>query len=301
MKSAKKVWIFSSVCLIVAGFIIFLVSLVVMNFDLTRLNTVNFVTNTYTIEETFTDINISGAECNISFDYAKDGQCRVVCAEGEKISHTVSVVDDTLVIEREDRREWYERIGIYWGKMEIVVSLPESQYNSLYAKSLSGEITIPEEFTFNNAEIITTSGDINFNAKVLNDLNVKTTSGEIHVAEITPQNITVKATSGDIELENIECNTLTTDNTSGEINLTDVVVSGNLKTQTVSGDIELQDCDAKTLYLKSTSGEISGHLLTEKNFVTSTTSGDIKVPKSAGDDKCEIITTSGDIKFEIKK
>lgn len=298
MKSAKKVWIFSSICLIVAGFIVFLVSLVMMNFDLTRLNTVNFVTNTYTIDEAFTNININAAECNISFDYVKDGQCRVVCAEGEKISHTVSVVDNTLVIEREDRREWYERIGIYWGKMEIVISLPENQYDSLYAKSLSGEITVPEEFTFNNVEIITTSGDIDFNAKVLNDLNVKSTSGELRIAGSSPQNVTVKATSGDIELENIECDTLTADNTSGEIDLTDVMVSGNLKAQTVSGDVELDGCDAKTLYLKSTSGEISGSLLTDKNFVTSTTSGDIKVPESAGDDKCEIITTSGDIEFE---
>lgn len=300
MKTAKKVWIIIAVSLILSGFVVFLAALVAMNFDLTKINTVDFVTNTYTPQGDFTDISIDGAECEVRFLLSSDGICKVVCNEGKKISHTVEVVDNKLVIERHDNREWYECIGIYWGKMEIEIHLPKTEYTSLYLKSLSGDMLIPQEFTFQDAEIYTTSGNVDFNAKVSDNLLLKTVSGEICGKVITPKSLTVKSTSGDIELESIDCNTLNAETVSGEIDFSGILAGDKIEVKTVSGDIELDNCDANYLNLKSTSGEISGTLLTEKIFITDTTSGDIEVPRTSAGGKCEIKTVSGDIEFDIK-
>jgi DUF4097 and DUF4098 domain-containing protein YvlB len=62
----------------------------------------------------------------------------------------------------------------------------------------------------------------------------------------------------------------------------------------------LDAVDAETLILKATSGDVEGTLLSAKKFVTDTTSGEIRVPKSdesAG--ICEIKTVSGDVQIRV--
>ena len=301
MKTKRMIWTIIAVGLIGLGFLTFLIAAALMRFDLTQINTVDFVTNTYTVAEDFTDISIEGAECDINLEFTNDSACRVVCTEGEKITHSVSVQNDTLIVTRHDNREWYDNIGIYWGKISVTVYLPKAQYNSLYVKCVSGDINVPRTFTFENADISNNSGEINFYAKVTGDLSLNNVSGETKVANTAPQSLTVSSKNGDIELENIECATLSAQNTNGKIELEEVLVSGKLEAKTENGNIELDCCDADTLYLKSTTGKIEGSLLTPKNFVTDTVNGKIKVPASSQGGKCEAITTNGNIELEIEK
>ena len=80
-----------------------------------------------------------------------------------------------------------------------------------------------------------------------------------------------------------------------------MIASTKIEIDTTSGEIELERCDAQGLLLKSNSGDISGTLLSEKRFVTDTTSGDVNVPNTAPliAGACEVTTTSGDIFFTI--
>lgn len=280
MRTAKKNAILIAVILIVVGFFISLGGLFAMGFDFNKMNTLDFVTNTYTLDGGFSNISIKGAECDVRFLLSEDDSCRVVCKEGDKISHSIAVKDNILEIERIDNRKWYECVGIYWGRMEIVVYLPQTEYESIYIKSVSGDIAIPKDFSFAEAEIYNTSGDVKFLAAVKNDLSVKTVSGNI-------------------ELTNIECQNATAASTSGEIAFSKVIAQGKMHIKSVSGDVDLLKCDADSLWIKTTSGDVSGTLLTEKKFITDTVSGDIDVPKSTSGGKCEIKTTSGDIEFTI--
>lgn len=281
MKITKKNIMIIAVVLIVAGIFLSFGALASMDFDFNKLNTLSFVTNTYSVDEEFTNISVEGAECDIRLLPSEDASCRVVCNESDRISHSVTVKDNTLTIDRTDNRKWWERIGIYLGKMEIAVYLPQTEYEALYALSLSGTIDISEDFSFAEAEIYNTSGDVEFLASVKNDLKIKTVSGEVYVADTSPKSLNVQSTSG-------------------EVTITSVKVQSVLKAKTVSGDINLRSCDADSLLLKSTSGEISGTLCTKKKFITDTVSGDVDVPKSKSGGKCEIETTSGDIEFTIE-
>ncbi|MDE6208942.1 MAG: DUF4097 domain-containing protein [Lachnospiraceae bacterium] len=319
MKKNKKIAIFVALTLISVGFVVSLGAMAVMNFDFTKMNTLNFVTNTYQVDETFSGISVDGAECDVRFVVSGDNQCSVVCNEGDKIYHSVTVENNTLIIERHDERKWYEHLGLYWADMEIVIYLPQSEFETLYIENLSGDIVIPEGFSFEAAEIYSTSGNVSFQAAADNVLSVKTVSGEIYVNNAEPQNLNIKSTSGDIELSNInsqsitayttsgdiefsniKCQNITTNTTSGEIEFSKVIANEYINIKSVSGDVELNKCDAGSLWIKTVSGDVSGLLLTEKIFFTDTTSGDVKVPHSASGGKCEIITTSGDIKLDIE-
>lgn len=318
MKKSKKIAIIIAVIMIFAGFSLGISATVMMGFDMQELNTLAFETNSYSVEEAFTNISVDGAECNVSLFKSEDGICKVVCYEGDKINHTVEVKDGTLSITRQDNRQWYEHIGVYWGNMDIEIYLPESEYDALYVKTLSGDIVIPEAFHFGDTEVQSTSGNVDCTASVSGNLSVKTVSGEVYVSGTDSKKVSVQSTSGDITVENVNsetefnveavsgdvdladvtCQSMIAETSSGDIGLKDLVSQEEIHIESVSGDVELYQCDAENLWIKTSSGNVSGSLLTEKIFFTNTSSGDVDVPHSSSGGKCEITTTSGDIEFE---
>ena len=301
MKTNKKIPIITAAALIAAGLFITFGALAAMNFDFTKMNSIkNFETNTYNLEEPFTNITIKGAECDIRFFPSENDSCRIVCKENDKIFHTVSVENNTLTVIRTDNRKWYEHIGIYWGNAELDVYLPQAEYKTLDIASVSGDIEIPDNFSFTEAQVHNTSGDIDFQAPVKNDLLIKTVSGKIYADGASAESLNIHSTSGKLHIKNITAGNLNAQSTSGSITLSKVLVSGDMHIKDVSGKVRLEDCDAGALSIKTVSGNVSGTLLTDKKFLTRTTSGDVDVPQSSSGGKCEIQTTSGDISIAIE-
>lgn len=314
----KRIWIIAALALIGAGLCISVCAMLALGFDFTKLNTMNYVTNTYTVNEEFSSISVDGAECDIRLLASEDSGCKVVCTEGENISHSVTVENGTLSIERHDRRKWHMYFGVYWGSMEILIYLPQSEFDELHAQSVSGDIEVPEDFSFTTADLRSTSGDIRFLAAVEQDLSADTTSGDIALSDIQCrnaeidttsgnirlsgtqcQNAQIDTTSGDIQLSEIQCQNAEIGTTSGSVRLTDLTAAEAIHAQSVSGNLTLQRCDAASLWFSSTSGDIFGSLLTEKQFEIDTTSGDIRVPDTSWGGTCKASTVSGDIEFSI--
>lgn len=321
MKKAKKIAFIIALACVAAGAAISLGAMAVIGFDISRLNTMKFENNTYQVEESFSHIRIEGAECDVRLLPSQTGACTVVCSEGKNISHTVAIDGDTLKITRTDSRKWYERMGIYWGEMSVTVYLPEGVYGDLFIQSVSGDITVPGGFTFSQAEIVNTSGEIAYSAATDRSLTLKTTSGDLTVRDLTAGALEIRSTSGEvtihsavvsgdvvvetvsgeIELEGVNAQAMSIQSTSGDAELADTVAAGHMEIKTVSGEIELGRSDAETLRIKSTSGDVSGSLLTEKRFTTHTTSGSVNVPNIASPaaGTCEITTTSGNIRIKL--
>lgn len=320
MKKSKKITIVAAAITVAAGLIISFGAMCAMGFDFRKMNTVSFTVNTYQVDEDFSGISVEGAESDIRLLPSEDGSCRVVCNESDKIYHSVSVKDGVLTVTRTDTRKWYEHIGIYWGRMEITVYLPGNEYESVYVKSLSGNITVPKDFTFGDADIRNTSGNVNFSADVKNGLSAETVSGDVYVVNTAPKDLSVKSTSGDVKLSSVktggelkiktvsgdielggaECQNITAESTSGDTEFSMAYASEKISIQSVSGEVELHGCDGDSVWIKTVSGDVSGSFLTEKVFITDTQSGDVEVPVSSTGGKCEIKTTSGDIEFDGK-
>lgn len=317
MKTSKKVAIIVSVVAIIIGLFLCGGAAIAMDFKFSNISTENYVTNTYIVEDMFMRVTVEAKEYNVRLHVSEDGQCKVEYTEDEKVSCSVKVDDDTLAIQVIDTREWYEYIS--WSEIKLDIYLPQREYESLFIRSHNGDIAVPNDFTFMEADICSTSGEINFLAAVKNNLYLKTVNGDISVVgtntnihnievETTSSDIAIKSVTlegalsiktirGNIDLNNITCQNVVAESTTGDMEFSDLIAKEMIRTRNYSGDVELWQCDAGSLDIKTTSGDVSGSLLTQKIFVTDTTSGDVDVPRSTSGGICQVNTTSGNIEF----
>ncbi len=301
MKKIKLISIIVSVILILSGAII--AGAVLLTTNIKELNTVKVKECNYIIEnKEFSNISVRGAECDVNIVEAADGVLKVECQEGDDIFHIVEVENDTLNIVRHDNRKWYQHFGIYWGDMKITIHLPKKEYNNLKIVTLSGDINVTDKFSFKDADIKVTSGDLKFASQVYGKLNVKSTSGDVKITGVEGKEIVAKNTSGEIEISDCKLEgKLEINTTSGDVKLKNVIVKEQVNMESSSADIKLSLCDAESIRIKSVSGDVEGSLLNEKIFKVKTTSGHIDIPSSATGGMCEVKTSSGDVKFRIIK
>lgn len=302
MKKSKKILITVAVILIAVGMICGFCGIYSLGFNFNEISTSDFVTHTYTVEDDFTNIIIEDAASNINFYKSNDDKCRVLCDEREKVTHTVVNENNTLTVRVKDERNWFERIniGFFVSDMRVSVYLPKNKYDSLNAASMSGDIDVANEFTFDNAKVGSISGDVSVKADVKQELNISSTSGDVIINNISATEcINASSVSGEIDLSNVKGKEIFAKTISGGVMLTDTVASQKLKANSTSGEIDLKKCDAKNIVLDTVSGEISGTLLSNKQFITETTSGTVNVPQSVSNEECRITTVSGDIYIEI--
>lgn len=302
MKKSKKIALIVSAALIVTGIGIIIGALSSVGLDFNAWNTIEFTSKTHEIQEPFDSINILAAEHHVRIRPSDTDQCKVVCNDSEKLFHKIRVENNTLVITREDTRQWYEHIGFFWyDDLSVTVYLPEKEYQKLFIKNVSGDISVEGNLNCTEGEIYNTSGKIYFTGKIKNQLTLKTVSGDISVKGISEAALDVKSTSGDLLLSDVTADSLQLKTTSGDMELSSVAVKGQAQLESVSGEIELEGTDAGSFEIKTVSGNVDGHLLSSKDFEIHTTSGDVRVPdsdKSAG--TCKIKTTSGNVKIKIQ-
>lgn len=281
MKKSKKVAIIAAIVMLIVGSLISIGALVSLNFDFLKLNSGDFVTNTYTIDDDFSNIFVNGDVCDIRFVPAENNVCKVICNENDNIFYSVNVEENTLKITKYDESKWYEHIGIYFGSSaDLTVYLPQKDYESLKIENASGNVNIDESFSFGSADITSVSGDIDFSANVTGQMNIFSVSGNINISGINCENVKVNTTSGDI------C-------------LSDLIANDGIACESISGEINLNSCDGENLNIKTTSGDVKCSLLSEKTFITDTVSGDINVPNSNSEEKCQISTVSGNIDISV--
>ena len=317
-KSGK--WIITAIVLLVTGIVICGVSFGVLGFDLGKLSTVTYVTNTYDVSEKFQNISIDGDTENIKFVFSEEEKCRVVCFEEENDLHTVGVEDQTLTIEKKDRKGFWWNVSIATESPSITVYLPEKVYKELSIESDTGDVEIPKEFSFDTIDVNLDTGDMSCLASAEGDIRVRTDTGHITIADVTAAGMLLSSDTGKMELsdvkisgdleiqehtgkvvlENVKCRNFTSDGDTGSLVMTNVTASGEFNLERNTGDIEFHGCDAETIYVETDTGDVTGTLLTDKVFITETDTGSVDVPKSVTGERCEISTDTGDIRIEIQ-
>lgn len=275
--------------------------------------------NDKTIEGFDFDLDVS----DVTFYATTESSKKVSISEYEKQPHTVEVVDNVLTIKNQDNRKWHEKI-FNWGieKVKVDVYLPAGEYASFVMKNSTGDITIPKEFSFTTINVTLSTGDIDIHSNVSDELFLKTSTGDISYSGTTAKGATFETSTGSISindfeatddvtvttgtgrqtLKNVKCQNLTNHASTGKVVLENVIVQKHIEVITSTGDVKLIDSDAETLFIKTSTGDVTGTLLSNKNFVVKSGSGDEKVPESDSNcGRCEIKTSTGDIKITIKK
>ena len=320
MRESTKSWLVASVSLIVFGSIIFTVTGCAINWDFKKFSTVDMETNTHTIGEDFNNITMDTDTTDILLRPSENGECKVVCYEDAKQNHSVRVENGTLTIQEEDERVWYDYINIGGSNSPtITVYLPKTQYTDLSIETHTGDVNIPNNFLFNSVNISGSTCDVTCSTAVATTLSIDISTGDIALSETTADNIsltvstgditmnsvavanalTIKASTGGATLNHVSCKTFTHGSGSGDLNMTNVLATEKMHIEKSTGGTKFEHCDAGEIYIKTSTGDVEGSLLTTKDFHASTSTGSVDVPSSSEGGKCEINTSTGDIKITV--
>ena len=314
-----KIWLIVAVSLILIGSLIFAGVMSMLEWDFTKLTTEKYETNEHTVSGEYRNIIVKTKTANVDFIPSANGGTSVVCYEAKKQQHTVSLDGDTLVVEINDERKWYDHIGIGFISPKVTVYIPQGEYNSLSVKTSTGDVDIPRELVFDSIDIAGSTGDITCRASVMGLIKIKNSTGDICLENVSAGRLDLKLTTGKItltdincegdlttdvstgktDISNVTCESLTSDGSTGSILLENVVASGKFFIERDTGNVRLDGCDAAEIYIETDTGNVSGSLLTSKVFITDTDTGNVDVPRSAEGGRCEISTDTGDIEIEI--
>ena len=319
MKKQTKIWLIAATLLIVLGLMLFVAVMTANHWDFSKINMVNYQTNTYIIDKEFHNIEIKTDTADIFFVLSEDGLCKVVCHEKETTLYDVSVQDETLIVKVTTSKDWFQ-FGISSESPKITVYLPENEYSSLLIRENTGDIEIPKEFQFQNIDITTSTGDIRNYASASEDIKIKTDTGDILTENISAKNLTLSVSTGQInvasiickevieinvstgksQLSDASCKNLISKGSSGDVFLSNLLASEKFFIERNTGDVNFNDCDANEIYIKTSTGDVQGTFLSDKSFDATTDTGKVSVPKGTDGGKCEIVTDTGDITINIR-
>ncbi len=316
----KKGFIIAAIVLVAVGVIIFLIAFVASGFNFSKFDTIKYEKSTYTVSEDFEKIEIKSDEADIAFKLSEDGKLKVDCIEREKVKHEVSVENGTLKIIAVDKRAWYDYLTLFSFKSQsMTVSLPSDNYKALNISSDTGDVSIPDLLSFGDTQITASTGDIAFDASSDGRLKIKTSTGNISIMGVHATTIDLSVSTGTVNAKNVDCKeALSVKVSTGKTNLTDVscrnmiangntgditlksaVASGDFNIQRSTGDVHFDNCDAGQIFVRTSTGDVMGTLHSEKVFITKTSTGHIDVPDTISGGRCEITTSTGDIKILI--
>lgn len=296
------------------------------------------VDKTIEIGEDFNDIQIFTDTTDVVFSVSEDGGCHILCRENEQQPHTAKVENGTLILRQENYRKWYHYIGFHFETPGVEIQLPKAVFETLTLDGETGDVAIPQELSFTDVKIVTSTGDVEVRSRVKKSLvveldtgrllmsgadceavNLKTSTGEIRILDVNCKNLTAKSSTGRQLLENVQvseniqltcstgnihftrgsCRNLTTESTTGRQTMEYVVASGAVSMESSTGDIALSDFDGETLVITTDTGDVTGTILSEKIFFTETDTGRVEVPRCNSGGSCEIITDTGDIILQL--
>jgi len=319
MRRRTKAWLMIAALLVLIGGILFAGVMTALKWDFMALETVKYETNTYEISDAFENISVNTDTADITFVISDDGNCRVTCYEEAAAGHSVAVADGTLTVERINTRSVYDFIGLRFGSSKITVYLPKTEYKSLLIRGDTGDVEIPDDFSFETVEISLHTGDAALYASASEIMKVKTSTGGIRVDNISvgaldlsvstgkvtvlsvacEENITVGVSTGKVHLTDVSCKNVISSGNTGDILLDHVIAEEGISVERSTGDVMFDRSDAAEIFVKTDTGDVTGSLLTEKIFVTQTDTGNVDVPKTVSGGRCEIITDTGDIQLDI--
>ncbi len=319
MNRIIKNWLIVAAALILFAGVLFTGVMFDIGWDFHQLSTAAYTTNTYEVDGDFQNISIDVDTTEIEFLPADAEPCRVVCLEDEKIRHSVSVQNGTLIIDTVDPRKWIETISFSLEQPKMTVYIPQKTYDSLWIETETGDITIPDDFSFRTLkidgdtsnvncfasasqgmEMQLSTGDIRLEAIAAGQLKLTTDTGRIQVNQADVDgNIQIETDTGKVNLADISCHDLEAVSDTGSVTLKNVIGAGNFTMESDTGNIMFDSSDAAAISVETDTGDVTGTLLSDKVFLTETSTGRINVPKTTTGGKCVIQTSTGDIQITV--
>lgn len=290
--------------LVAVGMIIAVAAFVASGENLFDISTKETVQLDIDIEEEFTAVSVKSTDCDIVFEYDKDGK-EYISFDGDK-NKTVDreIKDGELVIEVKNGEGIWNFLHIGFTNDKLTVHLNKDHYEIITASTTSGNVSLDIPVNLQKAVFSSTSGDIECDGINVKDIiTASVTSGNINMTDVVSDNIQVSATSGDFKFSGVKAGRIKAEATSGNIDLIDSVAA-TVNVKASSGEIKTEKLEAtESIKMDATSGEVTLKDTNAKdNFNITTSSGDIVI-QNCDSKRFDITTTTGDVKckFAVKK
>ena len=279
-------------------------------------------TKEYKDLEAFENFNINLGVSELEIKPSTDSTRKVIVDETKYDQHEVEVKDNTLFVKGVNKRKWYEYVFTwsFFNKIKVTVYVPEGTYNNFKVTTSTGAIVVPENYEFASFTAKSSTGSVRSKATVVNEIVVETSTGSINLEGTNAKSMSLKSSTGSINLknlevsetitansgtgstnlENVKCNDFNSNASTGTARLTNTLVTNHIEIKRSTGSVKLTDSDADSLYIKTSTGSVNLTLLSEKRFVATSSTGSIKVPSTTSGGICEIHTSTGSIRAEIK-
>ncbi len=299
MSKKTKTWLVIAAFLAVIGGVIFGGVMMKLEWDFTKLSTVEYVSNDYEITENYRNITIVTDTADVVFAPSETATSSVVCYEQKNMVHTVAVRDGTLFIEIVDTRKWYEYIGIAFGSPQITVYMPQGEYGVLSVKSSTGDVT-SDAFSWQEIKINTSTGNIRVENASVEMLDLSVSTGKVTVTDVTCEgDVKINVSTGKTSITDVRCKTVISNGNTGDILLQNVIAAEKFSIERSTGDVRFDGCDAADIVVKTDTGDVKGSLLSDKVFIARTDTGRINVPHTTRGGRCEITTDTGNITVNV--
>ena len=197
------------------------------------------------------------------------------------------------------------RVGqITAGAVDITASTGKVFVNGLTCagdvsvKVTTGDMAL-KNFSFQNLVTEGDTGDLLMeNVTANGNMTLERSTGEVEVLNAAcAGDIAATVSTGKVGFSNVTCTNLRSTGDTGKIALKDVIATAQFLITRTTGDVFLGDSDAAEIYVTTSTGDVTGHLLSDKVFIVRTSTGKIDTPKTITGGRCEITTSTGDIKF----
>lgn len=278
------------------------------------------IENTITLDDTYDKMSFKIETANLTIEKSTESTTKIVFTETKKITHEAKIIDNTLTVTVNDTRKWYEKIFNFNDfKIKAIAYIPAAEFESLTVDTATGNVNVPSDFTFENVNLKSSTGNIEFKAIVNDKLEASASTGNITISDSKPQNIVASASTGNINISNVEVvekieAKTSTGNISikdskatdlyvrlstGNITLTNYVSSNSMELIASTGNIKFDRVDANTISAKTSTGSIKGTLLTGKTFDAESDTGKVTVPLGTTGGLCKLRTDTGRILIEL--
>ena len=259
------------------------------------------------------DIDLTIAD----LEFVKSDETKVVVQETKYDVHTVSVADNTLKVKGQDTRKWYEHLfnWNWFQKVKVTVYMPDGAYEDLKVISATGNIVVPNDFSFasfytsastgnvtskanvtGDVTVATATGAINFEGVTANKMELRASTGDVKLKDVTvTEGVKIKTSTGDFNLENVTCKSYESSSSTGDVNFNNVKVTEKITIKNDTGHVKMIASDAAELDIKTSTGYVSLELLTAKIVYAESSTGRKNVPLSTTGGICQIKTSTGNI------
>ena len=298
MRKGTKIALIIATALLVLGGMIFSGAMSFVQWDFGKMSLNKPETNEYVLAESYQDILIETRTADVVILPSETEETTVVCKEQERLKHKVTVSEDTLTIKLVDTRKWHDYLFDF-ANTQITVYVPTVQFGKISVKSSTGDVKA-SDCICDDLQIKNSTGDVVLqNVFAAGKISTVSSTGDVKFKDCDAASVYVRESTGDVKVSDCICDDLQIKNSTGDVVLQNVFAAGKISIVSSTGDVKFKDCDAASVYVRESTGDVKGNFLTEKRFVTKTGTGDIHVPKSEIGGYCEIITSTGDIRFTI--